>query len=77
MTENPFKPQQNARLKASLLVGMVLLSIGIFLFSYFRWESVLLSLAITFSSAVLFFVLLRNVVLARVNTPRGRRRSHK
>lgn len=65
MSENPFMPQQPNHLKAPLLVGTVLLGIGVFLFSYVRWENIVVSVAITVVSTIFLFVLLRNFLLKR------------
>lgn len=68
-----FMPNQPNKVKAPLLVGTVILGIGMFLFSYTKYGSVLLSLGLTVVSTGLLFFLLKGFLLKRNNTRHGNR----
>lgn len=66
-------PEQPNKVKAPLLVGTVILGIGMFLFSYSKYDNVLLSLALTaITTGVLFFVL-KGFLLKRTKSRHGNR----
>ncbi len=71
MSESPFMPQQPNQVKAPLLVGTVLLGIGIFLFSYVKWGSILVSLGLTAASTGLLYVALKGFLLKRTKPRYG------
>ena len=73
MNESPFMPQQPNKVKAPLLVGTVMLGIGMFLFSYIKWGSVLASLGLTLVSTIFMYILLKNFLLKRTK-PKGNNR---
>lgn len=68
-----FMPNQPNRIKAPLLVGTVILGIGMFLFSYTKYGSILLSLGVTVVSTGLLFFLLKGFLVKRSNTRHGKR----
>jgi protein-S-isoprenylcysteine O-methyltransferase Ste14 len=73
MSESPFMPQQPNQVKAPLLVGTVILGIGMFLFSYIKWESILVSLGLTAASTGLLYFLLKGFLMKRTQPRYGNR----
>ncbi len=73
MSETPFMPEQPNKVKAPLLVGTVILGIGMFLFSYSKYENVLLSLGLTVVVTGGMFFILKGFLLNRTKSRQGNR----
>lgn len=73
MSDSPFMPQQPNQVKAPLIVGTVVLGIGMFLFSYAKWQNVLISLGLTVVTTGLLYFLLKGFLLKRTQSKFGNR----